>query len=105
ESWRRKDHPLVVVVIPLLFETGAEKELDRTLCVACSEATQRERLLARGWSAEQIEQRNRSQLPIEEKLARSDYVIWTEAGLDVHAEQLERILKTVEGRTGQNPKA
>ena len=100
ETWRGEKHALAAVVIPLLFETGAEKELDRTLCVACSETTQRERLLARGWSAEQIEQRNRSQLPIEEKLARSDYVIWTEAGLDLHSAQLERILKTVEGGGG-----
>jgi dephospho-CoA kinase len=93
ESWRAENHALVVVVIPLLFETGAEKELDCTLCVACSETTQRERLHLRGWSDEQIEQRNRAQLPIEEKLARADYVIWTEAGLEVHAAQLERILK------------
>ena len=103
ETWRAEKHALAAVVIPLLFETGAEKELDRTLCVACSETTQRERLQARGWSVEQIEQRNRAQLPIEEKLARADYVIWTEAGLELHAEQLERILKTVEGGGG-NPK-
>ena len=92
ETWRAEKHALAVVVIPLLFETGAEKELDRTICVACSEATQRERLLSRGWTAEQIDQRNRAQLPIEEKLARADYVIWTEGGLEVHVEQLERLL-------------
>jgi len=92
ETWRAENLPRAVVVIPLLFETGAEKDLDRTICVACSEATQHERLLSRGWTAEQIEQRNRAQLPIEEKLARADYVIWTEGGLEVHAEQLERIL-------------
>jgi dephospho-CoA kinase len=103
-SWRAENHALAVVVIPLLFETGAEKDLDRTLCVACSEVTQRQRLLPRGWTAEQIEQRNRAQLPIEEKLARADYVIWTEGGLEVHAEQLERILKTVEGGGGRNLK-
>src|SRR5947199_7016629 len=44
ERWRREDHALVVVVIPLLFETGAEAELDATICVACSPATQIERL-------------------------------------------------------------
>jgi dephospho-CoA kinase len=96
ETWRAENHALAVVVIPLLFETGAEKELDRTICVACSESTQRERLLSRGWTAEQIEQRNRAQLPIDEKLARADYVLWTEAGLDVHTEQLARIWKKLE---------
>ena len=82
-----------VVVIPLLFETNAQNELDATICVACSAATQRQRLLARGWSPEQIEQRNRAQWPVEQKIAQADYVIWTEAGLDLHAAQLDRILR------------
>jgi dephospho-CoA kinase len=92
ETWRAVGHPLAVVVIPLLFETKAEAELDATICVACSVATQQERLLARGWSPEQIEQRNRAQWPIAQKIARADYLVWTEAGLDVHAAQIERIL-------------
>ena len=92
ETWRREGHPLAVVVIPLLFETKAEAELDATICVACSAAAQQGRLLARGWSPEQIEQRNRAQWPIEQKIARADYLVWTEAGLDVHAAQIGRIL-------------
>jgi dephospho-CoA kinase len=92
ENWRTEGHPLAVVVIPLLFETKAEAELDRTICVACSVATQQERLLARGWSPEQIEQRNLAQWPISQKIARADFLVWTEAGLDVHAAQIERIL-------------
>jgi len=92
EAWRTEDHRLAVVVIPLLFETKAEAELDRTICVACSVATQQERLLARGWSPEQIEQRNLAQWPISQKIARADFLVWTEAGLDVHAAQIERIL-------------
>ncbi|HOX58360.1 MAG TPA: dephospho-CoA kinase [Candidatus Paceibacterota bacterium] len=92
-AWRAEGHRLAVVVIPLLFETQAETELDATICVACSAATQRDRLLARGWPAKQIEQRIRAQWPVEQKMARADYVVWTEAGLDVHAAQLERILR------------
>ena len=84
------------VVIPLLFETGSEAEFDATLCVACSAATQQQRLLARGWSADEIEQRNGAQLPVEQKLARADYVIWTEGGLELHAEQLRKILERLE---------
>src|ERR1019366_59720 len=89
ETWRAEGHPLAVVVIPLLFETKAEAELDATICIACSPATQRERLLARGWSPEQIGQRNRAQWPISQKIARADYLVWTEARLDVHAAQIE----------------
>jgi dephospho-CoA kinase len=93
ENWRAEGHPLAVVVIPLLFETKAEAELDATICVACSLATQQERLLARGWSPEQIEQRNLAQWPISQKIARADYLVCTEADLDVHAAQIERILR------------
>ena len=95
EAWRAERRPLAVVVIPLLFETSAEAELDATVCVACTLPTQNERLRARGWSPKDIEQRIRAQWPIEVKMARADYVIWTEAGLDVHAAQLGRLLNAV----------
>ena len=93
ETWRAEGRPLAVVVIPLLFETKAEAELDMTICVACSAATQQQRLRARGWSPEQIEQRLQAQWPVETKMARADYLVWTEADLDVHAAQIERILR------------
>ena len=90
--WRQESRPCAVVIIPLLFETRADPELDATICVACSAATQHRRLLARGWPQEQIDQRLQAQLPIEQKIARADYVVWTEDGLAVHAAQLARIL-------------
>ena len=93
ETWRAEGAPLAVVVIPLLFETKAETEMDATICVACSAATQRQRLLDRGWSPEQIQQRLSAQWPVEAKIARANYLVWTEAGLDVHAAQIERILR------------
>ena len=93
EIWRAEGRPLALVVIPLLFETKAEAELDATICVACSAATQQERLRVRGWAPEQIEQRLQAQWPTEQKMARADYLIWTEGGLDVHAAQIERILR------------
>jgi dephospho-CoA kinase len=93
ETWRAEGRPLAVVVIPLLFETKAEAELDATICVACSAATQQQRLKARGWSTEQIQQRLQAQWPVEKKLDRADYVVWTEASLDVSAAQIKRILR------------
>ncbi len=81
-----------VVVIPLLYETGAEAEFKMVICVACSAATQRRRLQQRGWSVQQIEQRIAAQDPIERKMLRSDFVIWTEGSIDLHGAQLDRIL-------------
>jgi dephospho-CoA kinase len=92
ESWRREKHPLAVVVIPLLFETKAESPFDRTVCVACSAVNQRQRLLERGWTIDQIQQRVAAQWPIEQKIARADFVVWTDGLPEVHAQQIDRIL-------------
>jgi dephospho-CoA kinase len=93
ESWRGENHPLAVVVIPLLFETRAEFFFDQIICVACSAASQHQRLQARGWDEEQIRQRTAAQWPVATKIARADFVIWTEGDLAVHRQQLEQILK------------
>ena len=92
ETWRAEGTKIGVVVIPLLFETHAEACLDATVCVACAAATQQERLLARGWTAEQIAQRIQAQWSVEKKMALADFVVWTEGSLAVHAEQLGRII-------------
>jgi dephospho-CoA kinase len=93
ERWRAEGQSRGVVVIPLLFETGAEGEFDTIICAACAATTQLQRLKQRGWTPEQIAGRLAAQLSVEEKIARSNHVIWTEGDLDVHAAQLERILK------------
>ena len=93
EAWPDDKYPLAIVVIPLLFETQAEKEFEATICVACSPATQRERLLARGWSLDQINQRLEAQMPTDQKIAKADFLIWTESTLDLHSAQLDLILK------------
>ena len=92
ETWRKENHTLAVVVIPLLFETNAESHFDKTVCIACSAANQRRRLLERGWTPDQIQQRVAAQWPIGQKIARADFVIWTDGSLEVLAQQIERIL-------------
>jgi dephospho-CoA kinase len=96
EGWRQADVKLAVVVIPLLFETEAAPAFDATLCVACSLATQRSRLLDRGWTGDQISQRVQAQWTIERKIGAADFVTWTEGALAIHAEQLRRIVRQVE---------
>jgi len=92
DSWRAVGESLAVVVIPLLFETNAQVELDKTICVACSVATQRARLIERGWPSGQIDQRITAQLPISEKISRANFVLWNEASVDVLAAQLDVVL-------------
>jgi dephospho-CoA kinase len=94
-AWETAGERAGVVVIPLLFETGAETAFTATICVACSAASQAERLAARGWSAGEAERRIRAQWPTERKLASAEFVVWAEGGLDQTRQQLERILRTL----------
>jgi dephospho-CoA kinase len=93
EAWRKENCVLAVVVIPLLFETRAESSFEKIICVACSSAAQRARLAARGWTPAQIRQRIAAQLPVEQKLARSHFVIWSEGLPEVHRRQVAEILR------------
>lgn len=93
QAWRTDGCPAAVVVIPLLFETQVESDFDAVICVACSAATQQQRLLARGWTSLQIEQRCAAQLPIAEKMQRSRFVVWSEGEREVLARQLDLVVR------------
>jgi len=95
EIWRAENCPLAIVIIPLLYETRAEAHFGKIICVACSPAAQRDRLAARGWSAEQIQQRLAAQWPVEQKIGRADFVVWTEGEPAVHRQQIEAILRKI----------
>ena len=92
-QWLLSGQALGVVVIPLLFETGAANFFFATVCVGCTAATQHDRLRARGWTDAHIRDRLKAQWPLEKKMALSDFVLWSEAGLDVHEAQLNRVLR------------
>ena len=93
ESWRAENVPLGVVVIPLLFEVGAEGEFDSVICVACTGNTQRERLRARGWDDVQIAARIAAQMDVTEKIERANQVVWTEGDVNFLREQLQSIFR------------
>ena len=93
-AWRTQGHRLAAVIIPLLFETKAENECDFTVAVACSPKSQQTRLLARGWTPQQISQRLAAQWPTAKKIEGADFLVWTESSLEVHAAQLDRVLAT-----------
>ncbi len=77
EEARSAGMPLVVLDIPLLFETrGAGGGLEAVVVVYAPEETQIQRLMARdGFDRAEAERRVRAQLPIEEKRRRADHVI------------------------------
>jgi dephospho-CoA kinase len=72
---------IAIADIPLLFETGHEHEFDCVIVVACDPSEQLRRLVIRdGLTREAAQARLDAQWPIEEKVARADYVIRTDGG-------------------------
>jgi dephospho-CoA kinase len=75
--------PLVVLDVPLLFETGGERYCNRVAVVSAGEAVQRARVLARpGMTAAKLDAILARQLPDAEKRARADIVIPTGGALE-----------------------
>ena len=65
-----------IAVIPLLFEVHWEENFDIICCVRSARATQIARMMeTRGYSREEAEARLAAQMPVEEKAAKSHYVI------------------------------
>lgn len=92
ERWRTSGQTIGFVIIPLLFETSAASHFVATVCVACSEPTQIERLRRRGLATAEIWQRLRAQWPVPRKMEASDFVVWTDTSLQVHEAQWDALL-------------
>jgi dephospho-CoA kinase len=88
--------PVVVLDIPLLFETGGEKRVDAIVVVSTSPELQRERVLARGTMDEaKLDAIIAKQMPDAEKRKRADFVVDTSHGLEPVRAQITHILDEV----------
>lgn len=86
---------VLVFDIPLLFETGGDKFMDAVVCVSVGVVEQKQRVLARGTMTEsQFENILNRQMPIKEKLLKSDYVVKTDT-LEHAEKQVLNILQDI----------
>lgn len=89
------DAPLVVLDIPLLFESAAPPELDGIAVVSTDAATQRQRVLARpGMTEETFAMILARQMPDADKRARADWVIPSDT-LDAAQDAVQKIVQKV----------
>lgn len=94
--------PLVVLDIPLLFETGGEARVDAVVVVSAPAEVQRARVLARpGMTEAKLDAILSKQLPDAQKRARADFVIETDKGLADAERQVQAVLAALRGRQGR----
>ena len=91
---------LRLAIIPLLFEVQWEKNFDIICCVASERETQISRMLAtRGYTREEAEARLAAQMPVEEKAAKSHYVIENNGTAEELRGKAERLVEWLRGRS------
>ena len=93
--------PVAVIDIPLLFETGGERDCDAVLVVTASREVQRARVLARaGMTAEKFAAIAAKQMPDAEKRPKAHFLVDTGRGFAAAERQVGDILRALAGRPG-----
>lgn len=98
----KADKSLVVLDVPLLFESSNDKRCDAILVVSAAPSVQKTRVLAReGMTEERFAAILARQLPDSEKRAQADFLIITENGIEEAGRDVDRIINALAGRKGQ----
>jgi dephospho-CoA kinase len=93
---------IIVLDIPLLFETGGEKNVDAVVVVSAPPEVQRARVIGRpGMTAGKLDALLARQMPDAEKRARAHFVVDSSGGFDSARAQVLGILRAVAALPGQ----
>jgi dephospho-CoA kinase len=96
ERHRAAQTPIVVLDIPLLFETGGRERVDRIVVVSAPAEIQRERVLARpGMNEEKFASILARQVPDADKRRQADFIVDTGQGFEAARRSVEKIIATL----------
>ena len=91
--------PIILFDIPLLFEIGADREMDAVVVASAPEQVRRARVLARpGMTAEKFESLKARQMDDTSKRQQAHYVVMTDKGLEHAREQVKMILADIRNK-------
>jgi dephospho-CoA kinase len=95
---------IAVLDIPLLFETGRDKDVDRIVVVSAPAALQEKRALARpGMTREKLDFILSRQVPDSEKRARAHFVVDTSVSIEDAARQVDHIVEQLHAIESYRP--
>lgn len=98
EQAQLSGYKVMVFDIPLLFETGGDKKVDKIVVVTAPAKTQRKRVMARkGMTEKKFTYILSRQTPDKEKRKRADYIVETHKGLDFARQQVQNIMDDLLG--------
>lgn len=105
EQWRRQafaaappEAPSLVIDAPLLLEAGLDRECDAVIFVDAARDVRLARLWAeRGWDEQELHRREDSQLPLDAKRNRADYVVVNNSDIERLRAEVRRILNEIVG--------
>lgn len=96
---REAGAPMAVLDIPLLYETGGERDVDTVVLVSAPKPVQKARVLARpGMTEARFEAILGKQLPDAEKRRRADHIIETGDGLEAAERQVQALVRHLSER-------
>lgn len=98
-SARKENADIVVLDIPLLFETGGDKKVDYTVTVSAPAEVQKSRVMARpGMTEELFNMLLSRQLPDEEKRSRADFVLSTGVSIPETRKQVQELVRKLRAK-------
>ena len=101
DAERDRGSPIVLLDIPLLYETGGAARVDKVIVVTCDPEIQRQRVLARpGMTEEKFQLILSRQMPDADKRRRADFLVDTGKGLEAARKAVEEIIGRLKGREG-----
>ena len=96
EEIKKTPKPIVILEVPLLFESGFYRETDCNVVVKAESQTILGRLARKGYEKTEVEARWRAQMPLSEKIRRSDYLVDNSDGFKRTRKQVVQIWKKIE---------